>query len=412
MLPVAMTLALTAQAQDKPFTQAQVANMVKDGFGDRLGAKLIEQRGIDFPATEDFVQSLKAAGASDAFLRALRAVKSPVPGSGKKPLHQVEVLALLAGQSSSHRVALLVEQRGIDFEPTDDYLREARVAGADDQLARALKSATITKPKNLDPALRAREKEVCRYAALGAESMRQRRYTEAETSYRSAVQLSPQNSDLHLGLAWALAANGRLEDAKDECGEALRLNPNNDGAHFFLARALGHEGDEDGEIAHYRAALRSNPGNTLAHLYLALALDHQQDWEGSVVQYREALRLDAVADSANPDFGPSPEQKDGWQGVIPESRKALLKNPNHENMRLSLGLALVMDDDWDGAITEERAVLSLNSNNALAAYILGMALEAKGNSAALQAYGAACALDPGNRDYQQAYERLRPREHR
>jgi hypothetical protein len=38
--------------------------MVRDGFGDESGAKLIEQRGIDFAPSEDFYQTLKAAGAS------------------------------------------------------------------------------------------------------------------------------------------------------------------------------------------------------------------------------------------------------------------------------------------------------------------------------------------------------------
>src|SRR5208337_3643698 len=32
----------------KPFTQEHVGNIVRDGFGDESGAKLIEQRGIDF----------------------------------------------------------------------------------------------------------------------------------------------------------------------------------------------------------------------------------------------------------------------------------------------------------------------------------------------------------------------------
>ncbi len=57
----------------KPFTQEQVVSMVRDGFGDESGAKLIEQRGIDFAPSEDFLQTLKAAGASEAFLEALRA---------------------------------------------------------------------------------------------------------------------------------------------------------------------------------------------------------------------------------------------------------------------------------------------------------------------------------------------------
>ncbi len=59
----------------KPFTREQVEGLVRDGLGDDSGAKLIEQRGIDFAPSEDFLQTLKAAGASEAFLKALSAAK-------------------------------------------------------------------------------------------------------------------------------------------------------------------------------------------------------------------------------------------------------------------------------------------------------------------------------------------------
>jgi len=59
-----------------------VQSLVRDGLGDESGAKLIEQRGIDFAPAEDFLQSLKAAGASEAFLKVLRAAKPPEPTSG------------------------------------------------------------------------------------------------------------------------------------------------------------------------------------------------------------------------------------------------------------------------------------------------------------------------------------------
>jgi len=92
--PAAM-LATPAGAQQKPFTQEQASNMVRDGFGDESGAKLIEERGIDFAPSEDFCQTLKAAGASETFLSALRAAKPPEPASAKKPLNHVQVFALL-----------------------------------------------------------------------------------------------------------------------------------------------------------------------------------------------------------------------------------------------------------------------------------------------------------------------------
>ncbi len=88
--------ALPPRAQQKLFTQEQVSNMVRDGFGGESGAKLIEQRGIDFAPAEDFMQSLQAAGASEAFLKALRAAKPPEP-AGYHRTTELGLVFLLAG---------------------------------------------------------------------------------------------------------------------------------------------------------------------------------------------------------------------------------------------------------------------------------------------------------------------------
>jgi hypothetical protein len=85
MLIVAVTLTLPLRAQQAPFTEVQVRNMVRVGLRDELGAKLIEQRGIDFAPAEDFLQNLKAACASEVFLKALRAAKPREPASATKP---------------------------------------------------------------------------------------------------------------------------------------------------------------------------------------------------------------------------------------------------------------------------------------------------------------------------------------
>jgi hypothetical protein len=149
ILATGLALALSAWAQQKPvapgfspakpLTQDQVQSLVRSGLGDETGAKAIEQRGIDFAPSEDFYQTLKAAGSSEAFLAAFRAAKPPKPASAKKPMNQVQVFALLAGGVPSHRVTMLVQERGIDFEPTDDYLQEVRLAGGEDELIGALK---------------------------------------------------------------------------------------------------------------------------------------------------------------------------------------------------------------------------------------------------------------------------------
>jgi hypothetical protein len=119
-LAMGLVFALSGWAQQKPLTQDQVQSLVRSGLGDETGAKAVEQRGIDFAPAEDFLQSLKGAGASEAFLKALRTAKQPEPTNAKKPLTQVQVFALLAGGVPSLRVTLLVQERGINFEPTDD----------------------------------------------------------------------------------------------------------------------------------------------------------------------------------------------------------------------------------------------------------------------------------------------------
>ncbi|MGD0696352.1 MAG: hypothetical protein ABSB82_16135 [Terriglobia bacterium] len=129
MLILALILTVPMRAQQRPSTRDQVQGLVRDGLGDESGAKLIEQRGIDFAPAEDFLRSLKAAGAGEAFLQALRAAKPPELARAKKPPNQVQVFALFAGQVPSHCVAMLVGKRGIDFDVKDDYLQEVRLGG-------------------------------------------------------------------------------------------------------------------------------------------------------------------------------------------------------------------------------------------------------------------------------------------
>src|SRR5208282_6900266 len=154
----------------------------------------------DFVLSDSFLQALKAAGASEAFLDALRSAKTPQAEStgDTKPLTQVQVLSLVAGSVPNHRVAILVQDRGIGFEPSEEFFRELRLAGGDDELIDALKNANVTKSTTVDPASVARQAEIGQHTARGAELLKKSQFADAETEYRAAVQLDPQNPDLHI----------------------------------------------------------------------------------------------------------------------------------------------------------------------------------------------------------------------
>jgi tetratricopeptide (TPR) repeat protein len=215
----------------------------------------------------------------------------------------VQVFALLASGVPGHRVTMLVQERGIDFDPTDDYLQEVRLAGGEEELISALKSAKVTKPVTMDPAAQARQAEVRQHVARGAELEQRGQYSTAEQEYRAALLVDSEDGDIYVGLAYVLNQQEKWDDAASTAREALRLNSKNEWAHTNLGIALGHKGDRDGEITEYREALRLNPSYEAAHASLGAALGAEGDTDGEIAEEREALRLNPSLAEAHYNLG-------------------------------------------------------------------------------------------------------------
>ena len=410
ILVTGLFFALSARAQEQPYTQDQVSNMVRAGLGDDFGARLIGERGITFVPSESFLQSLKAAGAREAFLNALRAGKAPKPVSVKKPINQVQVFALLSAQVPSDRVAGIVTQRGIDFDVNEDYLRQVRLGGGDDELDQ--RPQERQSDQDLRPLIRARARqaEVLQRAAHGAELTKKGQYAEAEQEFRAALQLDPRNADLYSSLGVVQGQQQKWDDAASSVREALRLNPNNDLAHALLGVALGGKGDMDGMVSEEREALRLNPSNDAAHFSLGVALGNKGDWDGAIAEYRQALHINSNNQMADYNLGFALGQKGDWDNAITEFRAALRINPNNEMAHYNLGTAFGSKGNWDGEITEERETLRLNPKNDAAHCNLGVALLKKGElPAALEEFRAAYMLDTKKATCKQNYERLQQR---
>jgi hypothetical protein len=69
----------------------------------------------------------------------------------QKPLTEVKIVDLLRSGVTSRRVIMLVEERGIDFDLTNDYIEVLRTAGAEDSLIEALRKAKRVKPSSSQP---------------------------------------------------------------------------------------------------------------------------------------------------------------------------------------------------------------------------------------------------------------------
>jgi len=378
-------LCAAVPAQEKPLTKDQVLTLVRNQMGDEAGAKAVQARGIDFEPSEDFLSSLKKAGANDAFLQGLRAAyhpKSPVAAELNKTLSQQQILELLSGDVPSSRVAMLVGERGINFKPTDDYLKTLESAGAEADLVDALRAAKPPEPKLGSPppstnrAEEQQQTEVQQHLMRGLQFRRKGQFPQAEQEYRAATNLEPKNPDLWVGLASLFNQEGKSDDAVGAAHRALQLNPDHDRAHVALGVGLGTKGDHEGAAAEFRKAISLNPDNGVAHDDLGLSIYRQGDVDGAIPEFREALRL----------------------------------NPRDGHAHNNFGEALRKKGNLDAALVQYREAIRINPKNDLAHMNLGAALVQKGNlKLALEQYRIGCELKPENQAYRQSYEKLTKR---
>lgn len=306
-----------------------------------------------------------------------------------KPLERAQILALLAGDVPSSRVAMLVQQRGTSFTPNDAFLDQIRKGGGEDDLVDALKSAHVANATTAPPlsagtqpaptnsvasskADEAKDEELAQHVAKGAELFQQRHYAEAEAEYRAAIKIDPEDSNFHMALSRALNSQKKTDEGMKEARLAIRLDQQSDMAHFSLGNSLRVQQDYAGAAAEYRQAIRLNPNYAMTHNNLGVALRDQGDLGGAIAEFRKALEI----------------------------------NPHEQLALANLGNALEHQGDLDGAITQYQELARLRPRMAVAHFRLGQLLEKKGESRrALRQFHDAAELAPDNRQFREAYER-------
>jgi TonB family protein len=206
----------------------------------------------------------------------------------------VELLAQQIDGVSSKRLARSVTERGIDFQPGEDFLNAMTEAGAQEDLVVALKAAKLaTAPEPNNPTIKAREAQVLGHLIRAAELNRNRFHPEdAEPECRAAVQADPQNAFAHLALGSMLGNLHRTELEVGEFKEALRFRPEWAEAHDSLAWAFMSERELDAAVSEFREAVRLEPDNARAHRGLGQALEVKGDKQGGQEEKRTAEQLD------------------------------------------------------------------------------------------------------------------------
>jgi TonB family protein len=120
----------------KPLTQDEVNSLVTSKLKSKQVIKTLQERGVGFVVTREYIEKLKLQGAKENVLAALC-----LAATG--PLTLDQLLVLVKSGMPDNSLAALVESRHVSFKPSDDDLDELRGLGGGDRLEKALLNSKV-----------------------------------------------------------------------------------------------------------------------------------------------------------------------------------------------------------------------------------------------------------------------------
>jgi protein O-mannosyl-transferase len=127
-------------------------------------------------------------------------------------------------------------------------------------------------------------------ANLGFALAEEGRYDEAITHYKTALHSQPR-AIIWNNLGKSLVVTGKLEEGINAFQNALKLNPSFGRAHQNLALALARSGRQQESLNHFGDAVRLEPENASMHNNYAIMLGRAGRTDEAIQEFETALRL-------------------------------------------------------------------------------------------------------------------------
>jgi tetratricopeptide (TPR) repeat protein len=211
-----------------------------------------------------------------------------------------------------------------------EHAAEAERAGRLDEAAALYRAATLAAP------------DAAAWSALGRCLLQRGRWSEAASSYESALRLAPGDADNLANYGMALAEQGLHEQASQAYRRALAAQPDHAVAHYNLGNACSELGDVGLAIDAYREALRLKPEFSSAYNNLGGVLQRRGDLPEAEQAYAAALRLNPHLETALNGLGLVRFEQGQLGAAIELYRRALRRRPDFAEAHLNLGLALLI----------------------------------------------------------------------
>ncbi|HKE30062.1 MAG TPA: tetratricopeptide repeat protein [Bryobacteraceae bacterium] len=216
---------------------------------------------------------------------------------------------------------------------------------------------------------------------LGSALMESKQWSRAETLFRAAVKLKPDDGTAWGFLGWVLWQQNKAAEARTDLERGIALDPDAAGVHNNLASLLMGTGDVPGAEKEFRTAIAIDPGVAEWRSNLAMVLVVRGQLPEALYQFEQSIRLDPASAAARLNYARVLANTSDFGGAEQQAKAALALSPKLGPAHELLGSVLSAKGDSAGAIRELNTALTIDPGSVRAHYELGAALAQTGDSA-------------------------------
>ncbi len=226
----------------------------------------------------------------------------------------------------------------------------------------------------------------------------------AIASYKSAIEIEPQNAATHYQMGVALRGLGDLKAAIESYKQALKIKPDYAAAYNNMGKAQKDTGDTAAAIDSYKQAIKIKPDYAQAYNNMGNALYEKGDTAAAIDSLKKALNINPNYAEIYSNMGHFLAEIGQPSAAIDSFKQALKIKPDCAEAYNNLGIALLGKGELDAAMDSYKQAIKVKPDYAQAYYNMGNALYEKGDTAAvINILKKALNINP---NYAEAYNNL------
>lgn len=162
-----------------------------------------------------------------------------------------------------------------------------------------------------------------------------KKYDEAITEFKKALELNPNHYDAHYHLGISYYATGSLDESIKELKKAIDINPKEPRAHYNIAFAYVAKEQVNVAISEYQKTIelyreKKDKKEAEGYLYLGVAYSLIEKYDDAIVACKKSLEINPNLEDGHYFMGTCYYKKNMFDDAIAEFKKVIQINPQSE----------------------------------------------------------------------------------